>query len=474
MWGYLGGSLCFCSTDLLKVKMKSLQRILVVIVHYFNPEGDGSLGCLRNDPKGRAKSLARNITSLHDLFNNCTVSLDFRSTYIQRPANTNIRYEVDVKILTTRGMTVLSHLAIDPGLFEVISTDVEPEMLGFEANEIFKDYADDYDRYVFLEDDIIIHDPLFFAKLDWFEKKVGSHALLQPRLYEVTERDGRGKVYIDGDYVPDQVARYRETSGKSKALIEIEQLGQMLRFSYAANPHSGCYFISREQLHFWLEKPWYLDRDTGFVRSFESAASLGILKTFDIYKSELNCAAFLEVQHCGEETLAQVKPSLTNGLSKQTPAGKIKSDSLRLAELEAEVKFLRIELQQYNTTPIWLKNAQLEGEIKHLDGIVRHQSFRNEQLKQQILKQSGAASSHPDQSNDSSMRCQEDEHSLRLKNAQLEGAIKYLDTSLEHRAVQIEQLKNTLDELYQSTSWRVTQPLRYLKQKATKLFKIQG
>jgi hypothetical protein len=447
--------------------MNSGQRILVVIVHYFNPHGDGSLGCLRNDPIGRATALGRAITAMHDLFNNHTICPDFRSTYVPRPANTELRYQVDIRIVTTQGMTVFEHLAIDPDLFEALETNADPKMLGFEVNEIFKQYADDYDRFVFLEDDIIVHDPLFLVKLDWFEATVGSHALLQPHLYEVTERDGRGKVYIDGDYVPDQVARYRKVSGKSPAIIETQQLGQQLRFSYADNPHSGCYFISRKQLHFWLEQPWYLDRDTGFVRSFESAASLGILKTFDVYKPELNCAAFLEVQHFGEDSLNQLVPPRVDALSPRTPSGTIKSDPLRMAELEAEVKQLRIETREYQTTPLWLRNARLEGEIKHQDGVIRHQKTQISHLKE-LLRRHTTASNQI--SIEQAIWNTQTEQTVLLQNAQLEGIIRNLDTALAHQTVrideaerEIERLQNTLAEFHRSTSWRITMPLRFLK-----------
>ena len=451
--------------------MKNCQRILVVIIHYFDPNGDGTLGSLRNDFDGRAEALGRSITSIHDLFNNHSISPDFRSTYIPRSANADLRYKVDIKVLTTNGMTVLDHLAIEPNLFEEVVVDVDPTMLGFEANEIFKKYENNYDRYVFLEDDIILHDPLFFVKLDWFEKTFGSQALLQPHLYEVTERDGRGKVYIDGDFVPDQVARYRKISDESPKIIETEQLGQQFRFCHAPNPHSGCYFISQAQLHFWLQQPWYLDRDTGFVRSFESAASLGILKTFDIYKPDLNCAAFLEVQHFGSEILSQMLPSSEDALNDNTLLGKTKPKELRLAELEAEVKDLRNELQEYKITPILLKNAQLEGEIKQLDGIIR---YKTRQLEA-IIRQQSTNSQQAQQE----IQYLENSKSVFLENAQLEGQIKYLHGIILHKTVHSEQLETityqqklniqhletTITKIYNSMSWHLTKPLRYLKQK---------
>ena len=455
--------------------MNNCQRILVVIVHYFDQHGDRSLGSLRDTPTVRAEALGRTITSLHDLFNDHTISLDYRSTYVPRPANTDLCYTLDIVILTTHGMTVFEHLAIDSSLFEEIPTDAEPIMLGFEANRIFQERAHDYDRFVYLEDDIILHDPFFFAKLDWFEALVGSQALLQPHLYEVTERDGRGKVYIDGDFVPDQITRYRRISGQSAKVIEAEQLGQQLRFCYAPNPHSGCYFLSQAQLHLWLEKPWYLDRDTRLVRSFESAASLGILKTFDIYKPDLNCAAFLEVQHFGEVNLAEVIPqTAAHVLNDKDQHGQIKPKELRLAELEAEVEQLELQLQAYQKTSLLQKNAQLAGEIQHLDTLIREQKIYTEQLEEIIQQQIQSATSTQTQQEIKIHRLEEKlKHSdtvIQRKttyNKQLEAIIHQqlkLTTSKQAQQEQeIHRLENTLIQMQNSKSWRLTTPLRSLR-----------
>ncbi len=363
------------------------QRILFVITHYFNPQGNGSLGSLRNDPSGRAQAVGRTITALHDLFNDRTFSLDFRSTYITYPANTDFDYQIDVVVLTTQGMTIFDHLTISPDLFEEKATDVDPTMLGFCVNPIFQERSGAYDWYVYLEDDIILHDPWLFLKLQWFESQRGYQALLLPNRYEVTERDGRGKLYIDGDLVPDQVALYRNTSRKPKKVLEIEQCDYKLHFCLAPNPHAGCHFLSQAQLDFWMQKPWFLETDTRFVRSFESAATLGILKTFDVYKPDLSCASFLEVQHFGEVNLAEMLPcSSTTVLSNKTQDGMPKPLTAKTAELKAQVNYLEQQLRQIQTVPLAVKNEQLTGEIKHLAGIVKDQTTHIDTLHHQMTQ----------------------------------------------------------------------------------------
>lgn len=365
--------------------MNTVQRILFVIIHYFNPDGDGSLGSLRNDPARRASALGKSITALHDLFNYRTVTVDFRTTLIPRPANTSLLYDIDVTVLTTQDKTVFAHLDIDSNLFSAQSTTLEPTMLGFGAPEVFQTHMDEYDWFVYLEDDIILHDPFFFCKLAHFQKKFGTHALLQPNRYEVTERDRRGKVYIDGDLVPDQVACYRNLSRQPEFTLSMQHYELELQFCLAPNPHSGCYFLSRAQLALWMQKPWFLDRDTGFVRSFESAASLGILKTFDVYKPDAECAAFLEVQHAGEDYLAQIRPQATEAvLHSQTTNNQTKPLELRVTELTEQIRYLEQQLRQLQPVPMDRRNAQLEGEVRHLATVNRNQALHIKELQDQI------------------------------------------------------------------------------------------
>ncbi|HVW37506.1 MAG TPA: hypothetical protein VHB99_09375, partial [Pirellulales bacterium] len=76
------------------------------------------------------------------------------------------------------------------------------------------------------------------------------------------------------------------------------------------NPHSGCYFLSAAQMAHWAAQPFFLDRDTSFVGPLESAATLGILRAFKIYKPAREQAAFLEIQHHGAQFLVQVGTQL--------------------------------------------------------------------------------------------------------------------------------------------------------------------
>ena len=49
----------------------------------------------------------------------------------------------------------------------------------------------------------------------------------------------------------------------------------------------------------WTEQPYFLDRERSFFSPTESAATLGLMRTFRVYKPELAMASFLEIEHYG-------------------------------------------------------------------------------------------------------------------------------------------------------------------------------
>jgi hypothetical protein len=48
---------------------------------------------------------------------------------------------------------------------------------------------------------------------------------------------------------------------------------------------------------YWAEQPHFLDRDASWCGPLESAATLGIMKTFRLYKPAPENLDFLEIEH---------------------------------------------------------------------------------------------------------------------------------------------------------------------------------
>jgi hypothetical protein len=272
------------------------MRILFTIAHFFNADGQGKHGSQRKDPRPRLLALSQNLAALHQLFgkSQSIINIGQRLAF---PANKPQAYDLDIIICTTQNNHLLNQLPLPSHFYQHHPTQAEPLMLGFECQAVLRDCVGKYDYYCFLEDDLILHDPWLFIKLNWFNQQAGNLSLLQPNRYEVSTQHLSYKAYIDGDLLPRVTAPFQNVAEEPELKGQI--LGMPIKFQRALNPHSGCYFLNANQMAYWANQPYFLDRDSSFVSPLESAATLGVMKTFRVYKPAPEQASFVEIQHFG-------------------------------------------------------------------------------------------------------------------------------------------------------------------------------
>ena len=276
------------------------MRILFTIAHFYNPSGDGKHASQRNDPQPRLNALTACVTSLQALYgkSQCMIHIGECATI---PANQDQNHEIDIVICTTQGYHLLPQLPVQPRSFMHHATKCEPLLLGFECQAVLRACLDKYDYFCYLEDDLVLHDPWFFNKLNWFQHHGGNGNLLQPNRYEVAPHGPVFKSYIDGDLVHAATAKFQNVEEQRQLVGKIME--QPIAFERSLNPHSGCYFLNAEQMAHWAKQPDFLDRDTSFIGPLESAATLGIMRNFRVYKPSASHANFLEIQHFGASFL---------------------------------------------------------------------------------------------------------------------------------------------------------------------------
>lgn len=279
------------------------MRLLFTVVHFFRGGAKGlrNYGSMGRDSAARVRALTECISALHEHFGGAQFSLD-HGQRLGVPANEALRHQVDVVVCTVKDMHVLGELKLPDGAFHHHPTEADPTLLGYECHAVLRERLGSYDYYCYLEDDLVLHDPLFFLKLNWFNQVTPKEDLLQPNRFEI-EFNGRvNKVYVDGELPPRSTARLQDITQRHQ--IRTTVLGQLTTFQRTLNPHSGAFFLSEAQMRFWAEKPYFLNRSAHFIGPPESAASLGIMRTFRVYKPALSNAAFLELQHCGSSYLS--------------------------------------------------------------------------------------------------------------------------------------------------------------------------
>jgi hypothetical protein len=283
------------------------MRILVVIAHYFQRSGEPhpKYGSLRGDPRPRVSALTASVTTLHRLFGPRQYMFD----YVAWRADGANRWQdslVDIVICTSRSDHVLDQLGLPTSAYTHQPTSAEPMLLGFECQTLLRDRLGHYDFYCYMEDDLVIHDPMFFTKLSWFTTAVAdATALLQPNRYECDSYGGGRKAYVDG-HLNSEVTKGLQPKSRRASIVG-KLMGQRMTFYRASNPHSGCYFLTEAQMESWSRQSHFLDRDVSFVGPLESAATLGIMRTFKIYKPAPENACFLEVEHAAGEDLLRIE-----------------------------------------------------------------------------------------------------------------------------------------------------------------------
>lgn len=280
------------------------HRILVVIPHYCGPSvrrGDTFYGS-GGPMLPRLLALQEAILTLHRNFGPDRVPI--RQSGSTAPA---AMPRLDIVIVTVAEHNILDQLQLAPGTYDVDYFTGDPMQLIFEAQRILRERMGEYDFYGMIEDDIAIHDPLYFDKLDWFIRQFGDRNILNPHRFEISKTGRIAKFLVDpilprNDFWirPNQIER-----------IEGSWHGSPIEFELVGNPHSAGYFVSDSQLRHWVRQPSFYDRDASWVGPLESAGSLSLGRTFDIYKPIEPHADFLEVEHYGIRFASLLAPEGT-------------------------------------------------------------------------------------------------------------------------------------------------------------------
>lgn len=270
------------------------RKILVAIPHYHKKDPGSTR---RVTPEFRARCLAHCLTALHSTLGSENAAIDIATRTI-RPANQRAAWQVDVRICTTGDDNVIDRLAGTRGWFEEVRTDAEPTLLGYECHAVLRDNLDAYGYFAYLEDDLVVHDPQFIDKCAWFASVAGDDAILQPNRFEIEPWQRPLKFYIDGDIDASATRGFQDV--RDRPVVKVAALGRPVLCRRAANPHAGCFFLSRVQMAEWASRPYFLDRATSFIGPLESAATLGVMRTFRVYKPAATDASFLEIQNVGK------------------------------------------------------------------------------------------------------------------------------------------------------------------------------
>lgn len=168
------------------------------------------------------------------------------------------------------------------------------------------DSVGDADLSVYLEDDLVIQDRLYFDKLLYFYEQFGHEYVLMPHRYEVTADPRAPRFFVDGPIDP-RVLPAHQLEGVQTLSCDFDS-SKGVQFSKASNPHSGSFAISAEQRRLIQELGVV---DDGFIGPLETVATYTALQHFQVFKPCWRHRDFLLVEH-GHPSFLAVRHELSD------------------------------------------------------------------------------------------------------------------------------------------------------------------
>jgi len=276
------------------------MKILIVIPHVFAPKKN-SLYSSENESKKEIKERGLREATIgnlnrHEKYHWIHASLGKGKPVITRRIYNDKGISLKIQIYTHPTKNLSNKLPKDERI-EIFYPNVKNlEEIPVFASRALLEQAENYDMVGYIEDDIAIEDREFFDKVKYLVENKGNEYVFLPHRCE--EIPNNGEVILSGD--PD--GGRDDLFWDTKELLICKWNEQKYKFYRATNPHSGCYFITREQAiiarQYWVEKNWM--PDLILCGPLEQAASGMLIKSFKIMKPIPEDYRILMVKHIDE------------------------------------------------------------------------------------------------------------------------------------------------------------------------------
>jgi len=276
------------------------MNVQVFIPHYFlEAQGSHQYGSSRLGSRtARSLALGRCLSALLNLRQR---GLDLELNHSRRTVDELPATEADANSHTEVGITICKigddYLKEVTDIYreQITLLDVEledPKLLALATRDRLVQSKIETDLAIYLEDDLIIHDPHYFRKMAWFQQKTNHKMCLMPHRYERIDTDREARILVDGPLRPGLIGKFSQpqravASGKYLGLEEVV-------FDIAENPHAGTFCVSNAQIQFLRRQTLATE---GFIGPLETAATLTVLQHFSVLKPSRDHRNFLMVEH---------------------------------------------------------------------------------------------------------------------------------------------------------------------------------
>tara|TARA_B100000674_G_scaffold489257_1_gene502914 strand:- start:1816 stop:2694 length:879 start_codon:yes stop_codon:yes gene_type:complete len=273
------------------------MKVLLAIPHVFAPKQD-SLYSSQTEAKRSLKQEALLQTTIGNLNRHrkrhwIHASLGKSQAVVNRKLSSPDGVELTIRLFTPPGASLANALPEDPDLERVDPGVSDYSQVPLVASRHLLEQSEDYDLVGYMEDDLLLSDPEFFAKVLYLNRFSNGHYAFLPHRCE--HIPGQGDVILSGDPDGGRPDLFWDTG---EVLSIPWPLGER-RFYRATNPHSGCYFLSRPQaqkvLKYWTDREWIASYQLS--GPLEQAGSGMLLPVLNIMKPIPAHFRFLMVRH---------------------------------------------------------------------------------------------------------------------------------------------------------------------------------
>lgn len=279
------------------------MKVLVAIPHFHDARGAGAHGSTGAETEARLAALRACLRGLRQALGPNQALMYRLREYVPGRGNGELVQVnahkpdvLDIAVCVSGSQHLLDRLDLPAGFFHRQPVGGDPTLLGFGCQHTLRANLGRYDYYCYLEDDLLLQDPFFLAKVAWFNRVFGDEAVLLPNRFEVAGDEPIDKLYIDGPVSEDFTVQWQDVNDRRH--LRAEAFGSEITFARSPNAHAGCFFLNARQMEAWARaKAPAGEVDCSFNGPLESAATLGVMKNFRVYKPASQCAGFLEIRH---------------------------------------------------------------------------------------------------------------------------------------------------------------------------------
>jgi hypothetical protein len=284
-------------------------RLRVVVPHFFREgaSGGGYGSGRRGNRLARSMALARclgGVLALNRAEQDWILNIAERQ--LERTPASNLPglagVEVELHLFVCGNHWLEEVVELFAGRLQLHQLELDdPMQLPLAAVRQLLDWPSAADLSLYLEDDLVINDPRYAEKLVWFCERTDHQVVLMPHRLEYAVAHAPQRLIVDGPIKARGAAQPVWASDEPVVARGRFWDGQEVEFVQSANPHSGSFCVSGQQLERLRAAPW---PPPAFVGPLETAATGVVKASLPVVKPCWSGRHFLCVEHGNPSFLA--------------------------------------------------------------------------------------------------------------------------------------------------------------------------